>query len=138
MCCSKLVKKHFVNAYLKRCVKKGLVKVSGAPARRYAYYLTPQGFAEKSRLTVEYLSSSFSFFRQAREDCSAVLLIQNHKVRQNTGEESIRQTLTIADVAQVVAVEFNETWALAALGVSTPPPRPLAGSQSGYFARPMG
>src|SRR4051812_34363576 len=62
-----------VNAYLKRCVKKGLVKVSEAPARRYAYYLTPQGFAEKSRLTVDYLSSSFSFFRRARADCSRVL-----------------------------------------------------------------
>ena len=48
-----------VNAYLKRCIKKGLVKVSEAPARRYAYYLTPKGFAEKSRLTVEYLSASF-------------------------------------------------------------------------------
>jgi DNA-binding MarR family transcriptional regulator len=62
-----------VNAYLKRCVKKGLLKVGQAPARRYAYYLTPHGFAEKSRLTVEYLSSSFSFFRRAREDCSSVL-----------------------------------------------------------------
>ncbi len=59
-----------VNAYLKRCIKKGLVKVSQAPARRYAYYLTPQGFAEKSRLTVEYLSYSFGFFRQAKTDCS--------------------------------------------------------------------
>src|SRR5512139_3490407 len=59
-----------VNAYLKRCVKKGLVKVRSAPARRYAYYLTPQGFAEKSRLTVEYLSYSFGFFREARSDCS--------------------------------------------------------------------
>ena len=59
-----------VNAYLKRCIKKGLVKVRSAPARRYAYYLTPQGFAEKSRLTVEYLSYSFSFFRQAKTDCS--------------------------------------------------------------------
>ena len=58
-----------VNAYLKRCVKKGLVKVRDAPARRYAYYLTPQGFAEKSRLTVEYLSYSFGFFRQAKTDC---------------------------------------------------------------------
>src|SRR6202043_2904763 len=57
-----------VNAYLKRCIKKGLVKVSQAPARRYAYYLTPQGFAEKSRLTVEYLSSSFSFFRKAKDE----------------------------------------------------------------------
>jgi len=62
-----------VNAYLRRCVKKGLLKIGQAPARRYAYYLTPHGFAEKSRLTVEYLSSSFSFFRRAREDCSSVL-----------------------------------------------------------------
>jgi DNA-binding MarR family transcriptional regulator len=62
-----------VNAYLKRCVKKGLLKIGQAPARRYAYYLTPHGFAEKSRLTVEYLSSSFSFFRRAREDCSSAL-----------------------------------------------------------------
>ncbi|CAN5173248.1 winged helix-turn-helix transcriptional regulator [soil metagenome] len=61
-----------VNAYLKRCVRKGLVKVSQAPARRYAYYLTPHGFTEKSRLTVEYLSSSFSFFRQAKADCLEV------------------------------------------------------------------
>lgn len=59
-----------VNAYLKRCIKKGLVKVRQAPARRYAYYLTPQGFAEKSRLTVDYLSYSFGFFRQAKADCS--------------------------------------------------------------------
>jgi DNA-binding MarR family transcriptional regulator len=62
-----------VNAYLKRCVKKGLVKVHDAPARRYAYYLTPQGFAEKSRLTVRYLSDSFSFFRLAKADCAQVL-----------------------------------------------------------------
>jgi predicted transcriptional regulator len=62
-----------VNAYLKRCIKKGLVKVSEAPARRYAYYLTPQGFAEKSRLTIAYFSYSFSFFRQARADCSAAI-----------------------------------------------------------------
>ena len=62
-----------VNAYLKRCVKKGLVKVHDAPARRYAYYLTPQGFAEKSRLTVQYLSDSFSFFRKAKADCVHVL-----------------------------------------------------------------
>lgn len=61
-----------VNAYLKRCIKKGLVKVNEAPARRYAYYLTPQGFAEKSRLTLEYLSYSFSFFRAAKTDCALV------------------------------------------------------------------
>jgi hypothetical protein len=54
-------------------VKKGLLKIGQVPPRRYAYYLTPHGFAEKSRLTVEYLSGSFSFFRRARQDCSSVL-----------------------------------------------------------------
>lgn len=61
------------NAYLKRCVKKGLIKVSQAPANRYAYYLTPQGFSEKSRLTAEYLSDSFRFFRDARSQCTEAL-----------------------------------------------------------------
>ena len=68
-----------VNAYLKRCVKKGLVKVSEAPTRRYAYYLTPHGFAEKSRLTVEYLSSSFSFFRQAKAECTQAFALAKER-----------------------------------------------------------
>jgi DNA-binding MarR family transcriptional regulator len=72
-----------VNAYLKRCIKKGLVKVHDAPARRYAYYLTPQGFAEKSRLTVEYLSFSFSFFRQAKADCTRVFQLAREQNFQN-------------------------------------------------------
>lgn len=63
-----------VNAYLKRSVRKGLVKVGQAPARRYAYYLTPQGFSEKSRLTIEYLSSSFSLFRKAKDDYTRVFI----------------------------------------------------------------
>ncbi|MEQ8228921.1 MAG: winged helix-turn-helix transcriptional regulator [Rhodospirillales bacterium] len=56
------------NAVLKRCVKKGLLKIQQVPAKRYAYYLTPKGFAEKSRLTAEYLSSSLQFYRTAREE----------------------------------------------------------------------
>lgn len=57
------------NAYLKRCVKKGFIKVQQIPAKRYAYYLTPQGFAEKSRLTTFYLTQSLSFFRAAKDQC---------------------------------------------------------------------
>lgn len=70
------------NAYLKRCVRKGLVKVNQVPANRYAYYLTPKGFAEKSRLTAEYLTISFNFFRDARSACGAVFiecLAQGHR-----------------------------------------------------------
>jgi DNA-binding MarR family transcriptional regulator len=60
------------NAYLRRCVRKGLVKMREVPINRYGYYLTPQGFAEKSRLTAEYLAVSLDFFRRARTDCSAL------------------------------------------------------------------
>ena len=87
-----------VNAYLRRCVKKGLLKIGQAPARRYAYYLTPHGFAEKSRLTVEYLSSSFSFFRRAREDCSLVL-----KAAQARGWKRIA-LIGVSDLAEIATI----------------------------------
>jgi DNA-binding MarR family transcriptional regulator len=60
------------NSYLKRCVRKGLIKIHQAPTNRYLYYLTPKGFAEKSRLTTEYLSSSFNFYRSASASCAEV------------------------------------------------------------------
>jgi DNA-binding MarR family transcriptional regulator len=63
------------NAYLKRCAKKGLVKVAQVPSNRYAYYLTPKGFSEKSRLTAEYFSQSFKFFRAARVQCSELFAL---------------------------------------------------------------
>jgi DNA-binding MarR family transcriptional regulator len=62
-----------VNSYFKRCVKKGLIKVRAVPRRRYMYYLTPKGFAEKARLTAEYLAWSLSTFREARLECAAIM-----------------------------------------------------------------
>jgi len=91
-----------VNAYLKRCVKKGLVKVAHAPARRYAYYLTPQGFAEKSRLTIEYLTYSFSFFRQARADCARTLASAQEN---GWGRIALAGISDLAEIAVICAVE---------------------------------
>jgi DNA-binding MarR family transcriptional regulator len=95
-----------VNAYLKRCVKKGLLKIGQAPPRRYAYYLTPHGFAEKSRLTVEYLSSSFSFFRRARGDCSAVLKAAHAK---NWNRVVLIGVSDLAEIATICALEQGVT-----------------------------
>lgn len=95
-----------VNAYLKRCMKKGLVKASQAPARRYVYYLTPQGFAEKSRLTVEYLSSSFSFFRQARADCAAALVSARSRGWQRIALLGVSD---LAEIATICALESGIT-----------------------------
>jgi DNA-binding MarR family transcriptional regulator len=87
-----------VNAYLKRCINKGLVKVSEAPARRYAYYLTPHGFTEKSRLTVEYLSASLSLFRQAKKDCTTAL-----ETARARGFSRIA-ILGVSDLAEIAAI----------------------------------
>jgi DNA-binding MarR family transcriptional regulator len=95
-----------VNAYLKRCIKKGLVKVHDVPARRYAYYLTPQGFAEKSRLTVQYLSDSFSFFRRAKSDCA-----QMFELAKKSGSDRLvlAGQSDLAEIAILCAVEAGVT-----------------------------
>lgn len=91
------------NAYLRRCVRKGLVKMRQVPLNRYAYYLTPQGFAEKSRLTAEYLSVSLDFFRRARTDCAALF----HKC----AEDGWRRTALYGagDLAEIAALSAAET-----------------------------
>ena len=96
-----------VNAYLKRCVKKGLVKVRQAPARRYAYYLTPQGFAEKSRLTVEYLSYSFAFFREAKADCARMFALAKERGFENLvlcGKSDLAEIAILSAVDSGVSV----------------------------------
>ena len=63
-----------VNAYIKRCIQKGWVKVKSIPAHRYAYYLTPQGFSKKSQLVSEYLSDSFKLFRESKLSYQKIFL----------------------------------------------------------------
>ncbi len=60
------------NSYLKRCVKKGWIKMTTAPANRYLYYVTPTGFAEKARLTASFFSTSLTLFRQSGNEYSEV------------------------------------------------------------------
>ena len=93
-----------VNAYLNRCIQKGLVKVTQAPARRYAYYLTPQGFVEKSRLSLEYLSYSFKFFRQAKLDC--LNAFEAARAR-GIGRVALDGVSDIAEIATICARETD-------------------------------
>ena len=54
-----------VNAFIKRLVKKGYCKVTTIPKNRVRYILTPAGAMEKTRLTYEYISTSYGFFKSA-------------------------------------------------------------------------
>jgi DNA-binding MarR family transcriptional regulator len=55
-----------VNTFLKRLIKKGYFKVHTLPRNRVKYLLTPKGLARKSRLTVDYLRYSVSFYRDIK------------------------------------------------------------------------
>ncbi len=91
------------NAYLKSCVRKGLVKVNQVPANRYAYYLTPKGFSEKSRLTADYLSISFNFFRNARSECAAVF---DECARRNWQRVALAGTGDLGEIAAMCAADL--------------------------------
>jgi len=92
------------NTYLKRCVRKGLIKVSQIPPNRYAYYLTPKGFSEKSRLTKEYLSSSFTFFRRARGQCGEAL---EYGMARGWQRVALAGKGELAEIATLCAIERN-------------------------------
>jgi hypothetical protein len=55
-----------VNSYIKNLIAKGYITVKSIPPRRYAYYLTPKGFAEKTRLTIHLLQDYTRIYREAR------------------------------------------------------------------------
>jgi DNA-binding MarR family transcriptional regulator len=54
------------NLYLKRLAHKGYIKISTIPPHRIRYLLTPQGLAEKSRLTYQYMQYSITHYRDMR------------------------------------------------------------------------
>ncbi|MCS7047889.1 MAG: winged helix-turn-helix domain-containing protein [Verrucomicrobiae bacterium] len=55
------------HATLKKMIAKGLLHVKKEHARRWDYFLTPAGIAEKTRLTYEFLEFSFQFYHEARK-----------------------------------------------------------------------
>ena len=55
-----------VNSYIKNLIAKGFITVKSIPPRRYAYFLTPKGFAEKTRLTYDLLQDYTRIYREAR------------------------------------------------------------------------
>ena len=92
------------NSYMKRCVRKGLVKVHQAPANRFLYYLTPKGFAEKSRLTASYLRSSFDFYRRAGDSLAEAFSLCE---AQNKTSVLLCGVSELAEIASLRAHEHN-------------------------------
>jgi hypothetical protein len=89
-----------MNQYLKRCITKGWVRVSQVAPKRIAYFLTPEGFKEKSQMVTDYLARSLTFFRDARAQCEEVFL----ECKANGWSKvALMGSGDLADIAQLVA-----------------------------------
>lgn len=70
------------NACIKRMAKRGLIRLKGFPPRRIAYYLTPKGFAEKTKLTLRFFSFNVHHYAEMKKQISRKLLeIQNNGIK---------------------------------------------------------
>jgi DNA-binding MarR family transcriptional regulator len=101
------IAKGLANAYFNRCLKKGLIRLRQVPKQRFLYYLTPKGFAEKARLTAEFLTSSYQFYRNARADIGALMAEasrQGHKRLAVLGAEELAEIIAI--VSEESAIEI--------------------------------
>lgn len=89
-----------MNQYLKRCITKGWVRASQVSPRRITYFLTPQGFSEKSLMVTGYLARSMAFFRDARAQCEDIFA-------KCKAQQWVRVALVgagdLSDIAQLVA-----------------------------------
>ena len=54
------------NMYLKRLMRKGHIKCVNVQPNRISYLITPQGIAEKARLTYEFMDYSLHLYRDVR------------------------------------------------------------------------
>jgi DNA-binding MarR family transcriptional regulator len=62
-----------VNSFIRRLASKGYVKITTIPRNRVRYMLTPQGFAEKSRLTYKFIQYSYRFYKKALRSLQDIL-----------------------------------------------------------------
>jgi len=91
------------NRYLGQLVDKGLLKMRTAPARRVLYWLTPQGIAEKARLSYEFITYTYRLNRECHRLASNAL----HDLAATQG---VRRVVFYGaePMAEVVAVSLSE------------------------------
>jgi DNA-binding MarR family transcriptional regulator len=104
------IAKGLANAYFNRCLQKGWIKLRQVPKQRFLYYLTPKGFAEKARLSAQFLTHSYQFYREARTDLVSLMAEaarQGHKTLAVLGAGELAEiTVVVSEESRVAVVGF--------------------------------
>ena len=92
-----------VNSYIKNLIKKGYITVKAIPSKRYAYYLTPKGFTEKTRLTYDLLHDYTRVYREARSNLKKLF----HDLEKNGARKIVFAGAD--EVAEIAYITLHET-----------------------------
>lgn len=92
------------NACLKKMAKKGYIKIKGINHKRISYFITPEGFTEKARLTYHFLEYTVHYYINLKKNLSSKLeLLSSEGIRRvvfyGAGE--------VMEVAFVISHEAN-------------------------------
>ncbi len=92
-----------VNSYIKNLVKKGFITVKAIPSKRYAYYLTPKGFMEKTRLTYDLLHDYTRIYREARQNLKILFNKMQH--------DGVKKVVFAGadEIAEIAYISLHET-----------------------------
>jgi DNA-binding MarR family transcriptional regulator len=92
-----------VNSYIKNLISKGYITIKNIPSKRYAYYLTSKGFAEKSRLTYHHLSNYTRIYREARKTLKKLF----HDMRKDGARKIVFAGAD--EIAEIAYITMHET-----------------------------
>ncbi len=92
-----------VNSYIKNLVAKGYITVKAIPPKRYAYYLTPKGFTEKTRLSYDLLRDYTRIYREAKSNLRMLF--------QDLRSKGVRKVVFAGtdEVAEIAYITLQET-----------------------------
>ena len=90
---------------LSRMVKKGLLHIKKEHSRRWDYFLTPKGLAQKARLTLSFLDFSMQFYREARRKSASLC--------RNMSESGVKEVILLGanELSEIVYLGMQE-WGL--------------------------
>lgn len=92
-----------VNSFIKRLAHKGYFKITTIPKNRARYILTSQGFAEKTRLTYEFIQYSYHFYKTALGKLKTLF-----KALENSGVKRV-VFYGASDLAEIAYLTLKET-----------------------------
>ncbi len=93
-----------VNWHIKRLIAKGFVKVKRAERRKLRYIITPEGIAERTLLTLDYIEQQMLLYRNTRKRVRELL---GEVKRAGYASVRIEGENDLADICRLTCLEQN-------------------------------